>query len=98
MRSFFLFIVLACATAHADNSVLVAPQSVCVSAQQHAEVLAYRGTLFHSRCNRYEGIGTGATPDQARRNCCFFGKRQIVEEGIAYSPARRKWYAVIRYR
>ena len=40
----------------------------------------------------------GATPEAARRNCCFFGKRQIVEEGVAYSPARRQWFAVIRYR
>jgi hypothetical protein len=54
--------------------------------------------LVHSACNQYEGIGMGATPEAARRNCCFFGKRVIVEEGVAYSPARRQWFAVIRYR
>ena len=54
--------------------------------------------LVHSSCNRWEGIGMGSTPEAARRNCCFFGKRQIVEEGVAYSPARRMWFAVIRYR
>jgi len=48
--------------------------------------------------NQHEGIGMGATPEAARRNCCLFGKRQIVEEGVAYSPARRQWFAVIRYR
>jgi hypothetical protein len=40
----------------------------------------------------------GSTPQRAREACCFFGKRQIVEEGVAYSPARRMWFAVIRYR
>jgi hypothetical protein len=40
----------------------------------------------------------GSTPEAARRNCCFFGKRQIAEQGVAYSPARRMWFAVIRYR
>jgi hypothetical protein len=54
--------------------------------------------LVHSSCGQYEGIGCGSTPEAARRNCCFFGKRVIVEEGVAYSPARRQWFAVIRYR
>lgn len=71
---------------------------VIVTAQDHATVIARRGTLVHSRCSQTEGIGMGATPEQARRNCCFFGKRQIVEEGIAWSPVRRMWFAVIRYR
>jgi hypothetical protein len=69
-----------------------------VTAQDHAVVIARRGSLVHSQCNQYEGIGMGSTPEAARRNCCFFGKRVIVEEGVAYSPARRMWFAVIRYR
>jgi hypothetical protein len=69
-----------------------------VTAQDHATIIARRGVLVHSSCGQYEGIGMGATPEQARRNCCFFGKRVIVEEGVAYSPARRQWFAVIRYR
>jgi hypothetical protein len=69
-----------------------------VTAQDHATIIARRGVLVHSSCGQYEGIGMGATPEQARRNCCFFGKRAIVEEGVAYSPARRQWFAVIRYR
>jgi hypothetical protein len=72
--------------------------TVIVTAQDHAVVIARRGALVHSSCNRWEGIGMGSTPEAARRNCCFFGKRQIVEEGVAYSPARRMWFAVIRYR
>ena len=68
------------------------------SAQDHALVLARRGTLVHSHCSQTEGIGTGSTPEAARRNCCFFGRKVIVDEGVAYSPTARKWFAVIRYR
>jgi hypothetical protein len=71
---------------------------VIVTAQDHAVVIARRGVLVHSSCNRWEGIGMGSTPEAARRNCCYYGRRPIVEEGVAYSPARRQWFAVIRYR
>ena len=71
---------------------------VVVTAQDHAVVIARRGMLVHSGCGPYEGIGCGSTPEQARRNCCFFGRRTIIEEGVASSPARRQWFAVIRYR
>jgi hypothetical protein len=79
-------------------SASAAGPTVIVTAQDHAVVIARRGVLVHSSCNRREGIGMGSTPEAARRNCCFFGKRQIAEEGVAYSPARRMWFAVIRYR
>lgn len=98
MRFFFLIAALLCSTAVAQD-VIVAPRGrVIVSAQEHATVIASRGTLVHSSCGQWEGIGSGSTPEAARRNCCFFGKRVIVEEGVAYSPARRQWFAVIRYR
>ena len=98
MRCLFaLLVCLAAVSAQADTRVVVRGPAV-VSAQDHAVVIARRGALVHSQCNQYEGIGMGATPEQARRNCCFFGKRVIVEEGVAYSPARRMWFAVIRYR
>jgi hypothetical protein len=92
-----LIVCLAAASAQADTRVVVRGPAV-VSAQDHATVIARRGALVHSQCNQYEGIGMGSTPEAARRNCCFFGKRVIVEEGVAYSPARRMWFAVIRYR
>jgi hypothetical protein len=79
-------------------SASAAGPTVIVTAQDHAVVIARRGVLVHSSCNRREGIGMGSTPEAARRNCCFFGKRPIAEEGVAYSPARRMWFAVIRYR
>ena len=91
-------LIVACAvTARADTTVVARRGSV-ISAQDHAVVIARRGSLVHSSCGQYEGIGTGSTPEQARRNCCFFGKRVIVEEGCAYSPVARRWFAVIRYR
>jgi len=98
MRCLFaLLVCLAAVSAQADTRVVVRGPAV-VTAQDHATIIARRGSLVHSHCNQYEGIGMGSTPEQARRNCCFFGKRVIVEEGVAYSPARRMWFAVIRYR
>lgn len=90
--------LLMCGAAAAQTTVVTTRRPVIVTAQDHALVLARRGTLVHSSCGQTEGIGCGATPDQARRNCCFFGRREIVEEGVAYSPITRRWYAVIRYR
>jgi hypothetical protein len=92
-----LIVCLAAVSAHADTRVVVRGPAV-VTAQDHATIIARRGALVHSQCNQYEGIGMGSTPEAARRNCCFFGKRLIVEEGVAYSPIRRMWFAVIRYR
>ncbi|NBW88039.1 MAG: hypothetical protein EBR23_14730 [Planctomycetia bacterium] len=89
--------LLLCGAASAETTI-VARRPVIVTAQDHALVLARRGTLVHSSCGQTEGIGCGATAEQARRNCCYFGKRQIVEEGVAYSPVTRRWFAVIRYR
>lgn len=105
MRSILLavFAILAVSTANADTTIVAPRRSVVVTAQDHATIIARRGTLVHSQCNQYEGIGCGSTPERARAACCFFkdamaGRRVIVEEGVAYSPARRKWFAVIRYR
>jgi len=94
---FALLVCLAAVSAQADTRVIVRGPAV-VTAQDHAVIIARRGSLVHSHCNQYEGIGMGATPEAARRNCCFFGRRHIVEEGVAYSPVRRMWFAVIRYR
>lgn len=97
MRSLVLVFALLCSSVVAQD-VIVARRPVIVSAQDHAEIIARRGVLLHSQCNQYEGIGSGSTPEAARRNCCYFGRRVIVEEGVAYSPVARRWFAVIRYR
>jgi len=104
MRSLLACLLcLVSSAAFAQDVIVARPRStvVCTSggcAQDHAVVIARRGTLVHSSCGQYEGIGTGPTPEAARRNCCFFGTRPIADEGVAYSPVTRRWYAVIRYR
>ena len=98
MRFLALLLLLTLSSAAVADTNVFARTVTVVSAQDHALVLARRGTLVHSHCNQTEGIGCGATPESARRNCCYFGKRQIIEEGVAYSPTARKWFAVIRYR
>jgi hypothetical protein len=91
-----LLIALAASLAHGQTIIVRGP--AVISAQEHATIIARRGTLVHSQCSQTEGIGMGSTPEAAKRNCCFFGKKVIVEEGVAYSPVTRRWYAVIRYR
>ena len=98
MRFFFLLLALSASAAVAQDVIVAPRRSVVVTAQDHATIIARRGTLVHSSCGQCEGIGCGSTPEAARRACCFFGKRVIVEEGCAYSPVTRRWYAVIRYR
>jgi hypothetical protein len=98
MRSvlFVALIVCFCSLAAAET-VIVRRPAVIVTAQDHALVLARRGALIHSSCGQTEGIGCGPTREDARRNCCYFGQRQIVEESCARS-ADGRWFAVIRYR
>lgn len=96
MRSLLIALALLCSTAVAQDVIVRGP--VVISAQDHATIIARRGVLGHSRCNQFEGIGSGRTPEEARRNCCYFGRRVIVEEGVAWSPVARRWFAVIRYR
>ena len=98
MRLFLLAAVCAFASVANADTTFVARRGSVISAQDHAVVIARRGSLVHSSCGQYEGIGTGTSPEAARRNCCFFGRRVIVEEGVAYSPVTRRWFAVIRYR
>lgn len=81
-----------------DRGIVRRPAVVVTSAQDHAVFLAGRGAFHHSKCNQYEGIGEGSSPERARKACCFFGKRVIVDEGVAWSPLRRRWIAVIRYQ
>jgi hypothetical protein len=95
---FALLICLVATFAVADGTVVVRRGGTVITAQDHAVIIARRGSLVHSQCSTTEGIGMGSTPEQARRNCCYFGRKVIIEEGIAYSPSRRMYFAVIRYR
>jgi hypothetical protein len=86
------------AVANADTTVVARRGSV-VSASDHAVVIARRGSLVHSSCGQHEGIGfSTVSPEHAKRSCCFYGKRTPVDIGVAWSPLRRGWFAVIRYR
>jgi hypothetical protein len=98
MRFLAMLLLLSLSSAAVADTNIYARKVTISSAQDHAVVLARRGTLVHSHCSQTEGIGCGSTAESARRNCCYFGKRQIVDEGVAYSPTTRKWFAVIRYR
>jgi hypothetical protein len=98
MRFAFLLVALACIHANADTTVVARRGSV-ISAQDHATVIARRGSLVHSSCGQYEGIGfSTVSPEHAKRSCCFYGQRTPAEIGVAWSPLRRGWFAVIRYR
>jgi hypothetical protein len=93
-----LLAALACINANADTTV-VARRGLVVSAGDHAVVIARRGSLVHSSCGQYEGIGfSTVSPEHAKRSCCFYGQRTPVDIGVAWSPLRRGWFAVIRYR
>jgi hypothetical protein len=98
-----LIVALLLTGAASAETTIVARRPVIVTAQDHALVLARRGTLVHSSCGQTEGIGCGSTAQSARENCCYYrdalaGRRVIVDEGVAYSTTARRWFAVIRYR
>lgn len=97
---FFLTIVLcfSAAASFADTNIYARRVTIS-SAQDDADEMARTGILRHCGRNagRREGIGMGATPEAALRNCCFYGRYRIVEKGVAYSPTRRQWFACIRY-
>jgi len=94
MRWTVLAIALSVGTAQAQTVTVTV-----TTAQQDAETMARTGVLRHCGRNggRREGIGFGSTPEQALRNCCYYGRYRIVEKAVAWSPVRRAWFAVVRY-
>lgn len=68
------------------------------TAQGVANYLARIGRIGHFGGNPYpaEGVGMGATADQAIRNCCFYGRRRIADQGVAQG-AGGWWFACCRY-
>jgi len=102
MRFLSLLVVLLASSAVAKDTVIVSRRPVTVvqsSAQDAAVVLARRGTLVHTGCGQTEGIGfSTVSAEHAKRSCCFWGRRTPTDIGIAWSPLRRGWFAVVRYR
>jgi hypothetical protein len=90
--------------AQADEYVINA-RRVAITAQEQAEENARTGRLAHCRVlnGMREGVGmSSSSPLAAERACCFYsdamrGRYRIVEKGVAWSPVRRAWFAVIRY-
>jgi hypothetical protein len=97
MRSFFLAVAMICGGVSMADTTIVT--TTITTAQQDAETMARTGILRHCGRSggRREGIGVGPTPQAAERNCCFYGRYRIVEKGVAWSPVKRAWFAVIRY-
>ena len=99
MRNLILALIVACCAQVAIAESVVVTTTV-TTAQADAEQMARTGILRHCgrAGGRREGIGfSTAGPDAAERNCCYHGRYKIVERGVAYSPARRGWFAVLRY-
>lgn len=105
IRSVFLLVLLAIpahgaplklfgrsrpAPAARTGSNLSALESATISAQ--TGVAAHRGGSY-----AFEGVGfSTVSADQALRNCCYYGQRQIVESAVV--QGNRGWFACIRYR
>lgn len=89
MRFLTLFAVLVCSTAAAQELRCASGQcrfaSDTSTAQGVAEACARSGRLQHHGGNGglMEGIGMASTPDAAIRNCCFYGRIRIVDQGVA---------------
>lgn len=68
------------------------------TAQGVAEAQARTGQCRHFGGNSgYEGVGFSTNgPEEAKRNCCFWGQRTPVDIGIARGA--RGWFACVRYR
>lgn len=107
MRRIVLAVALAfCGVVAEANDVIINARRVNItSAQQQAEENARTGRLTHCLVlnGMREGVGmSSASPLAAERACCFYndamrGRYRIVEKGVAWSPVRRAWFAVIRY-
>jgi hypothetical protein len=105
MRLFLFAFAVACCTTIASAENVIVTTTTVVSAQETADECARTGLLKHCRLlgGRREGIGfSTVSPEAAEKNCCFYqdavrGRYRIVERGVSYSPARRGWFAVLRY-
>lgn len=51
---------------------------------------------FGNPTGGYEGVGVGMSATQAIQNCCYYGRRQIRDQGVAQG-ANGRWYACCRY-
>ena len=97
MKSVLLFLALVVSSfgVQAAESVTI----TITTAQADAETMARTGILRHCRTagGRLEGIGCGASREEAIRNCCYWG-RPYIEIGVARSIRTGRYFAVVRYK
>lgn len=70
------------------------------SAQGVANAMAERNCVSHfgGHGGMYEGCGSGSTPDQAYRNCCFANSGMSTVD-VGYAQSRNgTWFCCRRYR
>ena len=97
MRSILLAVVLCFLAVEARADRYYSRTVVRTSAQDDANEMARTGRFGHrGTCGCREGIGCGSTPEQALKNCCFYGRYAIREKAVARG-ANGRYYAVIRY-
>lgn len=99
MKSVLLSLAIALASCTVQAAESVTTITIMTTAQQDAETMARTGILKHCRTagGRLEGIGCGASREQAIRNCCFWG-RPYIEIGVARSIRTGRYFAVVRYK
>jgi hypothetical protein len=101
MRSVFLAVCVLCGfagVAEAQKVSAYAYYSETSTAQGVAEMQARTGRCQHfgNPTGGYEGVGfSTAGPEQAKRNCCYWGQRKPRDIGVARGP--RGWFACVRY-
>lgn len=96
IRNLLLVAMLAAAT-EARAERYYSRTVVRTSAADDAAEMARTGRLGHrGGCGSREGIGMGATPEQALRNCCYWGRYQVREQAVVRG-ANGRYYAVVRY-
>lgn len=69
------------------------------TAQGVANAMASRNYVGHFGGNSgYEGCGSGSTPEQAYRNCCFANSGMTTVD-VGYAQGRNgQWFCCRRYR
>ena len=77
-----------------QKTAKVAQSSGCLT---KARILAARGRVFHPGGGmggyHYEGVGSGATANQALANCCYSGQRRVAAQAVV-KGANGRYYAV----
>jgi hypothetical protein len=99
MRSILLAVALlfVASSAQAERYYSRTVVRGCTTAQADADEMARTGILRHrGGCGCREGIGMGASPEQALSNCCFYGRYAVREKAVSRGVNGR-WYAVVRY-